>query len=117
MKVSIADYETVPAGRVWLHHAWSGDMIAGVISYLPKGTKPDVLSYWYQKQGGPIFNDIITVAAKAQKPVIAHRFLNYMLDNDVGLRELLGLRRLPAAAELDLTPAALRRGDHPVVAR
>ncbi len=83
VKVSIADYETVPGGRVWLHHAWSGDMIAAVISYLPKGTKPDVLSYWYQKQGGPLFNDIITVAAAAEKPVIAHRFLNYMLDNDV----------------------------------
>ena len=37
------------AGRALvLHQAWSGDMIAGVISYMPKGVKPDVLSYWYQ---------------------------------------------------------------------
>ena len=84
-------------------------MIAGVISYMPKGVKPDVLSYWYQKQGGPIFNDCICVAAKATKPVIAHRFLNYMLDNKVGLRELHRLRRLPAAADRDRRPAALRR--------
>jgi spermidine/putrescine transport system substrate-binding protein len=90
VKVSIADYETVPAGRVVLHHAWSGDMIAGVISYLPKGTKPDVLSYWYQPQGGPIFNDIITVAASATKPVIAHRFLNYMLDDKVAYENFTG---------------------------
>jgi spermidine/putrescine transport system substrate-binding protein len=90
VKVSIADYETVPAGRVLLHHAWSGDMIAGVISYLPKGTKPDVLSYWYQPQGGPIFNDIITVAASATKPVIAHRFLNYMLDDKVAYENFTG---------------------------
>jgi spermidine/putrescine transport system substrate-binding protein len=90
VKVSIADYETVPAGRVVLHHAWSGDMIAGVISYLPKGTKPDVLSYWYQPQGGPIFNDIITVATSATKPVIAHRFLNYMLDDKVAYENFTG---------------------------
>jgi spermidine/putrescine transport system substrate-binding protein len=90
VKVSIADYETVPAGRVLLHQGWSGDMIAGVISYMPKGVKPDVLSYWYQKQGGPIFNDCICVAAKATKPVIAHRFLNYLLDNKVSYENFTG---------------------------
>jgi spermidine/putrescine transport system substrate-binding protein len=90
VKVSIADYETVPAARVLLHQGWSGDMIAGVISYLPKGTKPDVLSYWYQKQGGPIFNDCICVASKATKPVIAHRFLNYLLDNKVSYNNFVG---------------------------
>jgi spermidine/putrescine transport system substrate-binding protein len=90
VKVSISDYETVPSGRVLLHQGWSGDMIAAVISYLPKGTKPDVLSYWYQTQGGPIFNDIITVAASATKPVIAHRFLNYMLDDKVAYENFTG---------------------------
>jgi spermidine/putrescine transport system substrate-binding protein len=90
VKVSIADYETVPAGRVLLHQAWSGDMIAGVLSYMPKGVKPDVLSYWYQKQGGPIFNDIMTVAANAAKPVIAHRFLNHLLDNKVSYENFTG---------------------------
>ena len=90
VKVSIADYETVPAGRVLLHQAWSGDMIGAVISYLPKGTRPEVLSYWYQEQGGPIFNDIMTVAASATKPVIAHRFLNYMLDDKVAYENFVG---------------------------
>jgi spermidine/putrescine transport system substrate-binding protein len=90
VKVSIADYETVPAGRVVLHQGWSGDMIAGVISYMPKGTKPDVLSYWYQAQGGPIFNDCICVAANAAKPVIAHRLLNYILDNKVAYDNFAG---------------------------
>jgi spermidine/putrescine-binding protein len=65
-------------------------MLGGVISYMPKGVKPDVLSYWYQKQGGPIFNDVITVASSATKPVIAHRFLNYMLDNKVAYDNFAG---------------------------
>ena len=68
---------------MWLHQAWSGDLINAVLAYLPKGTKPDVLSYWYQSQGGPIFNDCICVATKASKPVLAHRFLNYLLDEKV----------------------------------
>ena len=46
-------------------------------------TPPTVLSYWFQPTGGPIFNDCICVAANAEKPVLAHRFLNFMLDNDV----------------------------------
>ena len=76
---------------------------------MPKGVKPDVLSYWYQTQGGPIFNDCICVGAKATKPVIAHRFLNYLLDNKVSVRELHRLRRLPAADHRDRRPEALRR--------
>ncbi|MEA2466544.1 MAG: spermidine/putrescine transport system substrate-binding protein [Thermoleophilaceae bacterium] len=90
VKVSISEYETLPAGRMWMHQAWSGDLINAVISYLPKGTKPSVLGYWYQAQGGPIFNDIICVSAKAAKPVLAHRFLNYMLDEKVAYQNFTG---------------------------
>jgi spermidine/putrescine transport system substrate-binding protein len=90
VKVAISDYETLAAGRMWLHEAWSGDLINAVISYLPKGTKPGVLGYWYQPQGGPIFNDNICVAAKATKPVIAHRFLDYMLDPKVAYANFTG---------------------------
>jgi spermidine/putrescine transport system substrate-binding protein len=90
VKVSISEYETLPSGRIWLHQAWSGDMINAVVSYLPKGVKPTVLSYWYQAEGGPVFNDIITVSAKATKPVLAHRFLNYMLDQKVAYTNFAG---------------------------
>jgi spermidine/putrescine transport system substrate-binding protein len=90
VKVSINEYESLPNGRMWLHQSWSGDLISAVISYLPEGTPPTVLSYWYQKTGGPIFNDCIVVGAKATKPVMAHRFLNYMLDNKVAYDNFVG---------------------------
>jgi spermidine/putrescine transport system substrate-binding protein len=90
VKVDITEYETLPSARTWLHQSWSGDMINAVIAYLPKGTKPDVLSYWYQQAGGPVFNDCWAVAAKATKPVLAHRFLNYMLDNKVAYENFAG---------------------------
>jgi spermidine/putrescine transport system substrate-binding protein len=90
VKVSISDYETLPAGRTWLHQSWSGDLISAVLSYLPTGTKPDVLSYWYQPLGGPVFNDCICVSAKAAKPALAHRFLDYILDAKVAYDNFAG---------------------------
>ncbi len=90
VKVAINGYETLPTGRIVLGQVWSGDMLSAVISYLPDDVSPESLSYAYQEQGGPIFNDIITVAAAAQKPVMAHRFLNYMLDTKVALDNFVG---------------------------
>jgi spermidine/putrescine transport system substrate-binding protein len=90
VKVAISEYETLPSGRMWLHQAWSGDLLNAVIAYLPKGTSPDVLGYWYQPTGGPIFNDTISVAAGAEKPVIAHRFLDYLLDTKVAYENFVG---------------------------
>jgi spermidine/putrescine transport system substrate-binding protein len=90
VKVTISDYETLPAGRMWLHESWSGDLISAVISYLPTGTPPSVLSYWYEQAGGPVFNDCICVGADAAKPIMAHRFLNYLLDNQVAYTNFVG---------------------------
>jgi spermidine/putrescine transport system substrate-binding protein len=49
-----------------------------------------VLGYWYQAAGGPIFNDCICVSAKARKPVLAHRLLNYLLDPKVAYTNFVG---------------------------
>ena len=89
-KVQISAYETLPAGRIQLAQMWSGDILSGAISYLPKGTPADVLSYWYQTDGGPAFNDCIAVAAASKKPVLAHRFLNYLNDPKVAYENFVG---------------------------
>ena len=90
VKVTINGYETLPAGRMWLNQVWSGDMLNAVISYLPEGTSGDVLSYWFQKAGGPVFNDCMCIGVDAAKPVLAHRFLNYMLDPENALENFVG---------------------------
>jgi spermidine/putrescine transport system substrate-binding protein len=90
VKVTINGYETLPGGQTWMNQVWSGDMLNAVISYLPKGTTGEVLSYWYQATGGPVFNDCICVGAEAEKPVLAHRFLNYLLDPKNGLENFVG---------------------------
>jgi len=74
------DYTEIPSGQIWIHHAWSGD-IATAASYMPKGVPVEVVGYWFPTDGrGPVGNDTITVLRSAPNPVLAHHFLNYMLD-------------------------------------
>ena len=49
--------------------------------YAPKGTKPSVFRYWWPTDGrGPINNDTFSVVKGAKNPVLAHLFLNHLLD-------------------------------------
>jgi spermidine/putrescine transport system substrate-binding protein len=74
------DYSEIPTGQTWIHHAWSGDMAAAG-EYLPKGVNVDVVGYWFPPDGrGPVANDTNLVLRSATNPVLAHTFLNYMLD-------------------------------------
>jgi spermidine/putrescine transport system substrate-binding protein len=80
VKTSIEDYSKLPEGSAWIHQAWSGSMIAAQW-YLPKGTGPEVLAYWFPPEGnGMIGSDMMGVLRSAKNPVLAHLFLNFMLD-------------------------------------
>lgn len=80
VKVTITQYQTLPEGTAWLHQAWSGDLLGAVFYYLPDGTPPDVLSYWAPDSGGVVQNDFLCITRTTDKPVLAHEFLNFMLD-------------------------------------
>jgi spermidine/putrescine transport system substrate-binding protein len=80
VKVTITDYQTLPEGKAVLHHAWSGDLLSGAIYYMPPGVKPDVLSFWGPDQNGVVQNDFLCIGKAAKNPVLAHKFLNFMLD-------------------------------------
>ena len=80
LRISQTDYSDVPAGQTWISSAWSGDMAAAP-SYMPKGVNVDVIGYWFPRNGrGPINNDTNVVLKTASNPVLAHLFLNYLLD-------------------------------------
>jgi spermidine/putrescine transport system substrate-binding protein len=84
VKVSTDDYTNIPEGKAWVHEAWSGSMISAPY-YLPKGVGPEVLGYWFPEDGkGTIGNDMIAVLRSAKNPVLAHHFLNYLLDEKHG---------------------------------
>src|SRR3984957_7366758 len=82
------DYSEIPTGQAWIHQAWSGDMAAAP-SYMPKGTPVEVVGYWFPKDGrGPIANDTNTVLRSSSNPVLAHTFLNYLMDEQVALNNI-----------------------------
>jgi spermidine/putrescine transport system substrate-binding protein len=74
------DYTEVPDGQTWIHTAWSGDMAASPY-YMPKGVPVEVVGYWFPTDGrGPVANDTNTVLRSASNPVLAHLFLDYLMD-------------------------------------
>jgi len=83
-------YAKLPEGVFGIHHAWSGDMVNAPY-YMPKGGDPSVLRYvWPPKaqgeSGGYVGNDNLAVLNGAEHPVLAHMFLNFMLDNEVAIK-------------------------------
>ncbi|HYM63057.1 MAG TPA: spermidine/putrescine ABC transporter substrate-binding protein [Gaiellaceae bacterium] len=80
IKVTITDYQTLPEAKTWLHHSWSGDLLSGAFYYLPSGVSPDVLSFWGPETGGVVQNDYLCITRAAEAPVLAHAFLDFMLE-------------------------------------
>ena len=94
VKTNQTDYEDVPAGKTWLAQAWSGDMAAAAY-YMPKGVPVDVVSYWRPDKGAVVGSDMMTVLRNARNPVLAHEFLNFMLDNKHGVENFSWLGYIP----------------------
>ncbi|MGZ4772981.1 MAG: polyamine ABC transporter substrate-binding protein [Ilumatobacteraceae bacterium] len=78
IKVEIEGYHTIPEGATTVAHTWSGDMLTA-IQYLPQGTGKEVLGYW-QPDPAVINNDTMCILRKAKNPVLAHLYINYLLD-------------------------------------
>ncbi|MBA2531073.1 MAG: spermidine/putrescine ABC transporter substrate-binding protein [Nocardioidaceae bacterium] len=105
VKVDINGYTEVPENRATVHQCWSGDMI-GAQYYLPKGDTADVLGYWYPTgEPGVVGSDTIAVVAGAEHPVLAHHFLNYLLDEKNALRNFGWVGYQPALQKF--TPSYL----------
>jgi len=76
------EYQHLADGSIWLHQAWGGDMTA-IGYYLPKGTPVTSISYWWPPDGrGLMGNDTMTVLKGAPHPVLAHLFLDHILDTE-----------------------------------
>jgi spermidine/putrescine transport system substrate-binding protein len=79
-KVTITDYQTLPEGKTVLHQSWSGDLLSAAFYYMPKNVKPTVLSFWGPTQNGVVQNDFLCIGRAAKSPVLAHKFINFFLD-------------------------------------
>jgi len=80
LKFDTNEYQHLADGSLWLHQGWSGDLAATPF-YAPKGTPASAFAYWWPPDGrGPINNDTMAVVRGAKHPVLAHLFLNHVLD-------------------------------------
>src|SRR6266540_2060128 len=86
--VDVNAYEDLPTGKTWVSMAFSGDLVAAPY-YLSKGLDAEVLRYWFPLDGrGTVGNDLMTVLRSARNPVLAHHFLNFLLDFDMAMLNL-----------------------------
>jgi spermidine/putrescine transport system substrate-binding protein len=80
VKLSTDDYTYIPEGRAWVHQMWSGSAISAP-SYLPDGTGPETIGYWFPEDGkGIIGNDMLAIPKTAKNPVLAHHFIDFLLE-------------------------------------
>ena len=79
-KVTVTMYNDLPAGQLGQCQMWSGDVVNAQY-YLPKHTPVSLLRYWYPPDGhGMVDNDLMVVLRGGKNPVLAHLFLQFMLD-------------------------------------
>ncbi len=81
-------YAGIPEGKFALHQAWSGDIQAGPW-YVGDKEESALLRYnWPARDGfgGTIGNDTMAIPTNAKNPVLAHLFLDFMLDNFNGIK-------------------------------
>ena len=116
VKVTIDVYKNVPTGVTTIGESYSGDMINGV-GQLPTGVDVKTLSFWKPPIDKlPVNNDLQTVLKAATNPVLAHHFINFMLDVEnaftnftfVGYQPALGATTADEIIKRNLAPETLR---------
>jgi spermidine/putrescine transport system substrate-binding protein len=76
-------YAGVPEGKFGLHQSWSGDIQAGPWYTSDPKKEAGLLRYYWPARdgfGGTIDNDTFAIPTNAKNPVLAHLFLNFMMD-------------------------------------
>jgi spermidine/putrescine transport system substrate-binding protein len=76
-------YSGIPEGKFGLHQSWSGDMQATPWYTSNPQEEAGLLRYYWPARdgkGGTIDNDLYAIPTNAKNPVLAHLFLNYMMD-------------------------------------
>jgi spermidine/putrescine transport system substrate-binding protein len=77
------DYADVPRGRAYLHQSWSGN-VGSAFYFLPEGDQAENISYYWpgSTEGipGNVDNDTVTIMKGAKNPVLAHLFIDFILD-------------------------------------
>jgi spermidine/putrescine transport system substrate-binding protein len=80
-----AAYREVPTGRLAAAQAWSGDVISAVRHGRGGAHGAERLAYWWPMTGGVVGCDLTAVLTQGRNPVLAHAFLDHLLDERVAI--------------------------------
>jgi spermidine/putrescine transport system substrate-binding protein len=95
-------YAKLPEGVFAIHQSWSGDIVAAPY-YMPRdeyGDKNGVLRYWWPPDG-LVGNDLITIPSGAKNPVLAHHFLNFLLEDKNAIKNFSWVGYQPPLNSID----------------
>jgi spermidine/putrescine transport system substrate-binding protein len=88
-------YNDLPAGQLGICQMWSGDII-NAQSYLPDDQSTEVLQYWFPADGkGLVDNDLMVLLRGGKAPVLAHLFINHMLEPEVAMQNFASIGYQP----------------------
>jgi spermidine/putrescine transport system substrate-binding protein len=80
------DYEGIARGEFAVHQAWSGDVLAARrFAGAPPALTDARIGYWWMREGGVVGCDLLGVLSSGRNPVLAHLFLDHLLDLDVAM--------------------------------
>jgi spermidine/putrescine transport system substrate-binding protein len=100
-KVTVTMYSDLPAGQIGVSQMWSGDIV-NAVNYLPEGTGPEILRYWFPSDGkGLVDNDLIVLLRGGKNPVLGHLFLNHMLEPEVAKQNFQQIGYQPPQVSLN----------------
>ena len=105
-------YQLFPHGALTVTQSWSGDAV-GAAYYYPHYDMADwsQSGYWFpQDRVGNVNNDCIAIPKIAKNPVLAHAFLNFMLDETNSADNYSWLGYQPPLNSLDLTTLTTTEG-------
>jgi spermidine/putrescine transport system substrate-binding protein len=77
-------YEGLPAGEFAAHQAWSGDLISAARYGRGRTDAAGALGFVHPP-GGVVGCDLTAVCARGRNPVLAHAFVDHLLDFDVAM--------------------------------
>ena len=85
VEIGPGDYQKLAEGTSHVRYSWSGNMNYAQW-YLPKGTDVERARLLLPARGGwEVANDTIVINRAAESPVLAHLFVNFLLDKKVAL--------------------------------
>lgn len=85
VEIGPGDYQKLAEATSWVRYSWTGNMNYARW-FLPKGVSTDVLGFYYPPAGGwEVANDTMVLNKDAKNPVLAHLFMNFLMDRDVAL--------------------------------